>query len=1221
SFNEDSNVVFNGNGAMGRSTLEGTTTVNAGEALEVTYKEGNGKGIKDGEIKYYKASEYDYKSINKEKVKPVDTGVKTDKDGKAKIKLEAGKYLITAEATGKSRAKALEVEVKAAEEKVKVKVRVEGKDYTILPETEVVVKKGTTNKEVLEALGLTVKESGGMIDKIEGIKGDFYWAIDPWITNFNEDSNVVFNGNGAMGRSTLEGTAKVNAGEVFEVTYKEGNGKGIKDGEIKYYKASEYDYKSINKEKVKPVDTGVKTDKNGKANINLKESGKYFIVAEASNKSRAKALEVEVKEESIPQKLDISIPEETINNYPCEIKVTDESGKPVKDAEIACAYFENWLNNFENCIQGKTDENGKAIIKVSNPNATCKMHFQARKGNIKSDIKILKLIKEAYTLQIEPGNLLLFKGENHLFNVIVKDKDRNEIKEQIKWESLNPEIATVDENGQVTAIKEGEAIIRASVKKDTRYYGETKIQVTKDVVKAHLRIEFEDEREFSGEIRISGKETNLESVLKTPKSSFGEEEKYTPKFNEEGKLVELGRREKGNPYFSVIINGKVIENPKAITIKTGDSIVCSQNGATNQLRVETPKQCTSTRPFHVIVKDEKGAVVEGATIVAGYIGWLGTIKEVTREETNKEGKGNITLNEEKEYYIFAQKDGYVRAVAEPIQVVLPKVEGKFPKEVKNNEDFNISVTDEGNTVAGVKVYWAFKEEPNNKFEIGKTDNSGKVKGKIDAPSGKYTLFVDFHGNTVELGDITVSDTSMYKSLKVGNMNIGLVNVTGVYAKGKIYLFGGKSEGWNLVDSISCFDPKTNEIKNIGKLPDAFVGNSAVVDDNIYLFGNEKVYKYNIEDNKVIEVADLPQEYQLNSTGTAVINKKVYIYERKNNIGSIVEFDPSTKKVEIVANIKLDGGNEWGGPTDGSMIVQANQKMYIIGGTQSSKIHEFNPVNKKVESTDLDYEIQNAATASINGKVYIIGGYVKKNIKNETSYHILELDVVNKTLKPVGYLPKFMSYNCAVLVGDEAYVLGGIRDNKIQDDIVKITGFKSQDTQKPQITVEGIKDNTVVSTKKIAFTVHVTDNVDENIIPEVKCNDKVITEKDGKYNVVLNEGNNTVEITAKDKAGNTETQKYTLIYKSNVIVNKVIIEGSKEKLHPKDKITLKGKAVDEQNNVIPGKEFVFSSSDEKVAIVDAKTGEVTAIGNGTVILTAALKDDAKVKESVKVTVTD
>ncbi|WP_164971672.1 hypothetical protein, partial [Clostridium tetani] len=270
------NILFNGNGAMGsNSILEGASTVNAGEDFEVVYKEKDGKGIKNGETKYYRANEYNYKGINKGKVKPIGTSIKTDEQGKAKIKLESGKYFITAEAKNKARAKALEVDVKEkVVDKIKVRVRVEGPEYTILPETEVEVEKGAGNKEVLEAAGLKVEEMAGMIESIEDIKANGWWSVEPYLPNVSNGDNILFNGNGAMGsNSILEGASTVNAGEDFEVVYKEKDGKGIKNGEIKYYRANEYNYKGINKGKVKPIGTSIKTDEQGKAKIKL-ESGK-----------------------------------------------------------------------------------------------------------------------------------------------------------------------------------------------------------------------------------------------------------------------------------------------------------------------------------------------------------------------------------------------------------------------------------------------------------------------------------------------------------------------------------------------------------------------------------------------------------------------------------------------------------------------------------------------------------------------------------------------------------------------------------------------------------------------------------------------------------------------------------------------------------------------------------------------------------------------------------
>ncbi|WP_125153167.1 DUF4430 domain-containing protein [Clostridium rectalis] len=933
SYLKDEDIVINGNGAMGRTVLEGASTVNEGEEFEVICKSEDGKAISGAEIKYYKSSEYDYKSINKNKIKPIDTKVKTDSEGKAKIKLEKGKYFIVAEKSNISRTKALMVEVKEkAEEKVKVKVRVEGPEYTILPETEVQVKKGSQNKDVLKAAGLEVVESGGFVNAIEGVRGKSFWSFSPYAASYLKDEDIVINGNGAMGRTVLEGASTVNEGEEFEVICKSEDGKAISGAEIKYYKSSEYDYKSINKNKIKPIDTKVKTDSEGKAKIKL-EKGKYFIVAEKSNTSRTKALMVEVKEKDAIEKLNIILPKETTNGFLCEIKVIDSEGKPVKDAEIAYGLYDTWLSNFDKHVKGKTDEFGKAIIKVENNNATCTMYFKARKGKVKSEIKTLKLLKEDYVIKTEEKDLLMGQGEKHIFKVIINGKNSDEIKEDFIWESLNREVATVDQNGQVTALKVGETIIKASIKKDPRYCIEIKVKVLKDVVKTMLRIELNSQKDYHSEIRLPGKEINLENLLKAP-TYFGmdKESKYKPKFDENGKLTHIDNWKKGEPCFSVFVNGKFIERPKDLIIKTGDSIVCSQNGATKLLEVELPKECKSGTPIEVVAKDERGERVEGAWIKERY---------KDHGETDKEGKKTIILNEKDSHSIIAEKKGYVRAENKKINVFLPKLKWEFPKKVDNNKEFDINFTADEKVAPGVKIYHASQEIfyahlLHEDRLIGITDDNGNIKGKLNLKEDKYYVYAVYNDNLVSLGFIDVS---------------------------------------------------------------------------------------------------------------------------------------------------------------------------------------------------------------------------------------------------------------------------------------------GKDNEKPEIIVEGIDNNLVVITRNITFNVLVKDNTDEVIIPEVKCNGSILTKDKDKYKASLKDGENTIEIIAKDKAGNSERKEYTLIYKSAIAVNKIVIKGSKEKLHPKDKITLKAAAVDKENNAILGKEIIFSSSNEKVAKVDSKTGEVIAIGNGTVTLTAILKDNVSIKESVDITVTD
>ncbi|WP_125153163.1 DUF4430 domain-containing protein [Clostridium rectalis] len=664
------------------------------------------------------------------------------------------------------------------------------------------------------------------------------------------------------------------------------------------------------------------------SSINITEFKKVY--AENTKETQVKE---QGKDEIFSEKLNIILPKETINSFPCEIKVTDSEGNPVKDAEIAYGLFDTWVDdeNFDIHLKGKTDEFGKAIIKVENNNATCTMYFKARKGKVKSEIKTLKLLKEDYVIKTEEKDLLMGQGEKHIFNAIINDKNSDEIKEELIWESLNSEVATVDQNGQVTALKVGESIIKASIKKDPKYCIEIKVKVLKDVVKTVLRVELESDMDFYKEIRIPGRETNLETVLNYPVYSPGKKY-YSPEFDENGKLLQLSRRKKGKPHFSVIANGKVIENPRDLIIKTGDNIICSQNGATEELQIELPEKCIAGEPFEIIAKDSKGKAVEGALI------------STVRDEytvTDKEGKGRITLNEAFQYSFYVEKEGYIRSQEKSILVVLPKILATFPENIISSEEFNLNITIDGKRAPGIKVYWnpydiSYWNQLKEDYLIGETGENGNIKGKITSKEGKFPIYINYHKNLI---------------------NIGYVNLLG------------------------------------------------------------------------------------------------------------------------------------------------------------------------------------------------------------------------------------------------------------------------KDIEKPEIIVKGIENNSVVSRKDIVFNVLVKDNIDEVIIPEVKCNGSILSKDKDNYSASLKEGKNTIEIIAKDKAGNSDKKEYTLIYKSNILVHKIVVKGSKEKLHPKDKITLKARAVDKENYLILDKEIIFTSSNEKVVKVDSKTGEVTAIGNGTVTLTAILKDNVSIKESVDITVTD
>ncbi|GAF08828.1 DUF4430 domain-containing protein [Paenibacillus pini] len=86
----------------------------------------------------------------------------------------------------------------------------------------------------------------------------------------------------------------------------------------------------------------------------------------------------------------------------------------------------------------------------------------------------------------------------------------------------------------------------------------------------------------------------------------------------------------------------------------------------------------------------------------------------------------------------------------------------------------------------------------------------------------------------------------------------------------------------------------------------------------------------------------------------------------------------------------------------------------------------------------------------------------------------------------------------------------------------------KDTEAPTITVVGL-DKQEVSQSELTFKVTVTDNVNKDIIPEVKLNTKVINGVAGEYKVSLNVGENLIKVTAIDGAENKAEQTFSIKY--------------------------------------------------------------------------------------------
>lgn len=94
----------------------------------------------------------------------------------------------------------------------------------------------------------------------------------------------------------------------------------------------------------------------------------------------------------------------------------------------------------------------------------------------------------------------------------------------------------------------------------------------------------------------------------------------------------------------------------------------------------------------------------------------------------------------------------------------------------------------------------------------------------------------------------------------------------------------------------------------------------------------------------------------------------------------------------------------------------------------------------------------------------------------------------------------------------------------------------EDLEPPVILITGLENGQVVSARELSFIVTVTDNVYTDIVPEVTLNGEPIPGADGTYQVYLNEGANTIIVTAADGAGNRARDDFVVVYKPKSSAN-------------------------------------------------------------------------------------
>jgi hypothetical protein len=106
-------------------------------------------------------------------------------------------------------------------------------------------------------------------------------------------------------------------------------------------------------------------------------------------------------------------------------------------------------------------------------------------------------------------------------------------------------------------------------------------------------------------------------------------------------------------------------------------------------------------------------------------------------------------------------------------------------------------------------------------------------------------------------------------------------------------------------------------------------------------------------------------------GVAVVNKVLFVVGGQSSGARRVEaYDPSTRKWELHEPLPFG--------VDHPNVASVKDKLYLLGGTQSNRVFEYNPFvprgqRRWIEKRTMPTHRAAAATASIGSKIYVAGG--------------------------------------------------------------------------------------------------------------------------------------------------------------------------------------------------------------------------------------------------------
>ncbi len=766
----------------------------------------------------------------------------------------------------------------------------------------------------------------------------------------------------------------------------------------------------------------------------------------------------------------------------------------------------------------------------------------------------------------------------------------------ITYETSDPGVVKIDNDGNVVAVGEGTAVITVTSKDNPDI---------KETVTVTVKIPVTDVTVDKTEITLGKGDTDKITGTVTPDKATNKEVTYTSddesivKVDENGNItaVKTGTTtikvtSKDNPDVSEVVTVTVV--PKFNVYYVYDNV-----------NYETPENAPSL-PEVKSYKAGEAVSVEDIPALDGYtfVGWTSTKVDpvsgsFTMPESDVYFKGyfkkpveGVEINGNKEITLE-------KGTEHTITVTVTPDDATFKDLVFESENENIAAVDENGKIVSVndgtttiKVY--SKDDP-SKFDVitvtvlkeydvtygfigevipegvtapeKKTYSEGKIVDVEKAPFKEGYIFSGWSTEdaTVTDGKITVNNNVHFVGswTKINYYDvtyefIGEVIPEGVAAPGKVtyeegsevaveedaFAKGYRFSGWSTAD-VEVTDEKDFVIYN-----------------NVHFVGSwTKLYNVSYKYE-----GDIPDGYYAPEGGTYDAGSEVSVAD-----------EPTAEGYEFSGWVTEDADI-----TDGKIAV--NKDVVITG--KWTKLYNVSyeykgEVPAKAPSAPADAQYKAGTDVTVNA-VPVVEGYTFHGwTTSDVTVADNGFEMPEKNVKLYGYFTK-----------------------NVTDITVNKNEFELELDGEDEIIVTVTPDD--ATDKDVTFT-----SSDEAV---VKVDEK------GKITAV-GEGEATITVTSKDDPTITETIKVTVkapevpeepetVPVTDITVNKNEFELE---LDGEDEIIVTVTPDDATD-----KELTFTSSDETVVKVDEK-GKITAVGEGEATITVTSKDDPTITETIKVTV--